>query len=195
MKKMNYFKIFALLHLVFIICICTLSTYDSYCEFYKLKKDTVVLNQLGKLLRPKLIQYYSKISGCDAGYGFYAPNVRSTGIIIVENNQAHYSPTFKNLEAHIRFSTFENTISNYLLTNDTLTENRSLDSLSRAYNDLMFKAIAVKLLNEKKCESQNPVLTYNLYEYPSLAMYRKGERQALLQPLYQLELSLTNQNK
>lgn len=195
MKK-NYFKIFVAFHIMFIICICTISTYSNYCTFYNLKKESVLINQMGKLLAPKLVQIYGKLSGCDSGYGFFAPNVRSAGIIILENNNVKYTPEFKNLEARIRFSTFESTISNHLLEQkDTLQTNSTTDSLMRAYNDLLFKAIAVKLINEKACESQTPTISYNIYDYPSLEMFRKGERQPSLQKLYQLELSLNNKNK
>ena len=190
MMKNYYFKIYVALHLLFIVCICTISTYDSYCEFYRLKKDSGFIKQVAKILNPNLVQIYGKISGCDAGYGFYAPNVRSSGIIILENAGVKYSPEFKSLEAGIRFSTFESTISNHLLENDTLVRNKSEDSLFRAYNDLLFKAIAVKLMNENKIESKNSVITYNLYENPSLKMYRGGVRKPVLQKLYQQELSL-----
>ena len=190
--KNNYFRIFATLHIIFIICISSISAYNSYCEYYKIKKDSLIINQLSKILIPKFMQLYGRISGCDAGYGFFAPNVRSSGIVVLENNHVKYCPEFKSLEARIRFSTFESTISDHLLDN-TPIKDKTNDSLSTAYYDLLFKAIAVKLLNEKKCESLSPIITYNLYDFPSLEMYRKGERHNSLQKLYQLELGFNNQ--
>ena len=189
MKKINGFTIFAVLHIGFIICICSISAYNSYCEFYHFKKKNPVIRSLSGILKPKVIQFYGRLSGCDAGYGFFAPNVRSSGIIMLENDSNKYTPQFKSLEAKLRFSTFENLVSDHIL-QDESTENKSTDSLINAYYDLLYKAIAVKLYNEKKCKNPSSVIGYDIYNAPSLAAYREGEKNASVERLYQLELTL-----
>ena len=189
-KGIPFFKCYTFMHLSFLIIVCSVSAYTNYNEFYQLKKKSVLVDQLTKIFKPTIVSIYGRLSGCDASYGFFAPNVRSSGVIIVENNGKQYRPTFKSNEASIRFSSLESRISEPFFENID-EEKKTNDSLINAYYNLLFKAIAVKLLNEKKLKSYSTSVNYQLYDFPSLASFRKGEKKASLHALYHLNLTPT----
>ncbi len=187
---------FFAIHFTLIVIACCLSAYKSYCEFYHFQKNTTVLNTVEKLLKPMPVQLYGDISACQYGFGFFAPNVKSGGCIVFENNTNIYTPEFYGKEAKNRFSVFECHISDFLLKDKaTLQKNKEqvlYDSLRIKYYNLIYKAISAKLFNQNKCVSKQSNIGFTLFEYPGLAEYRKNIRQRQIIKLYQINTILNN---
>lgn len=190
MKKNKIFNIYTILHLVFIAGIAGISAYNSYCDFYKLKKNDTVKHVVSSVMGFKPLQWYGRITGCDAGYGFFAPNVRSSGRVSMENGNSRYVPHFRSREASLRFSTFESIISERLIRDKDTSITKEIDSLTNRYFDLLYKNIAAKIYNQQHLRYPKVVVSYHLFEPPTLAAYRKGKKGLEEIQLYRLELLL-----
>lgn len=195
MKKTGFILFFTV-HFAFVITACCLSAYKSYCDFYRLKKNTSVLCKVEKILSPKPIQVYGDLSACQYGFGFFAPNVKSGGCISFENDRNVFYPEFRNKEAKNRFSVFECQISDFLLddkdSSKKNTEQLLYDSLKMRYYNLIYKAISAKLYNQNNCTVKNSSIGFSIFEYPALKEYRQNIRKPQEIKLYQINTILNN---
>ncbi len=182
---------FITFQILFVLYFSCYTAYSSYCEFYKIKMDSSVARITKKLVDTKFIDTYGSFSGCNTGYGFFAPNVRSTGTIQFENGNNTYYPKFKTNEAENRFSVFVDKISDFLLEDEEekKVKNKN-DSVKVKYYNLLYKAVAARLFNENMCNNKVSYISYNLYDYPSLQQYTKGEKLPQFLRLYQIETIL-----
>jgi hypothetical protein len=181
------FTTWAFFHIGSIICICCYSAYDKYCRFYQVNENPVI-NKVNTALFSNIpVLGYGKFTGTGAGYGFFAPNIKSGGIIIGDCDGKKIEPVFKSFESMMRFSVLATRITDYLI-NTTDTSVIRDRSLKEKYYDLVFKSIAVKVYNQNQCQQGTSYLSYNIFEFPTLTAYRRGARYYRLQKIKEVRL-------
>ncbi len=126
----------------------------------------VYLSEIGQT---KVIEIFGKISGTDCGYGFFAPNVRSNGILIVEGAGKKTTPLFQTHEAQLRFDGFVGDLINDIIPEKASSNQDSLTTkLQDRYNQLLLKNITLSTLQEQGIECDNASLTYAALNVPSI---------------------------
>jgi hypothetical protein len=181
------FKTWACFHIGFVVCVCSFSAYDKYCRFYQLNESRLVNKVNGTLLANKPMLVYGKFTGTGAGYGFFAPNIKSGGIIMGDCDGKKTGPVFNNFESVMRFSVLATRITDYLINTTDTSEIRDR-SLKEKYYDLIFKSIAVKIYNQNQCLQDTSYLSYNIFEFPTLEAYRHGYRNYSLRKIKEVRL-------
>jgi hypothetical protein len=188
MKVSNkVFYTWAWFHIGYIICICSYSAYDKYCKFYRLTESHAINKINTNVLINKPMVLYGKFTGTSMGYGFFAPNIKSGGIILGDCDGKKIGPVFANFEAMMRFSVLATRITDYLVNPADSTGIR--DSAMRdKYYSLIFKSIAVKIYAQNHCARDTAYLSYNIFEFPTLAAYRLGARNYSLRKIKEVRL-------
>ena len=186
----------ASVHFFFILCACTLSAYNNYCDYTGKKKDSKLIQAIRRITGYKAVKLYGDISASQYGFGFFAPNVRSSGCISLENNQQTYFPHFLSREAKNRFSVLENQISDFLLTAKTnpLKDSAAIkyDSLKSRYYDLLYKSVAARLYSESKCKEKVSTISYTIFEYSRIKAQTEKNAGPEAITMYQQQLILKN---
>ncbi len=115
---------------------------------------------------------YGKLTGTGVGYGFFAPNVKSSGLFIGDCDGQQIMPKFNSFESAMRFSTLSSTISDdmFIQTSANDTTKALIDKCS----DAIYKAIAVKMYNQNNCVQDTLYLSYNIIMFPTLKQYASG---------------------
>jgi hypothetical protein len=185
--KERIFNLWAFFHIGFIICICSYSAYDKYCRFYHIPEVNTVNKINAGLFSNIPMLCYGKFTGTGAGYGFFAPNIKSGIIILGDCDGKKTAPEFVNFEAMMRFSVLATRITDYLINTNDTSEIRD-KSLKEKYYDLVFKSIAVKTYNQNQCQGDTSYLSYNILEFPTLEAYRHGYRNYRLRKIKELKL-------
>jgi len=180
-------RCWAVFHITFIIVICAYSAYHKYCRFYKVKENTLIKQVNAVLFFNKPILYYGKLTGTETGYGFFAPNIKSNGIIIGDCDGKKIYPRFTNFEAMMRFSILSSRVTDYLISSDESADVRDKETKVKFYN-LVFKSIAVKLYNQNKCRHDTMFMSYSIIEFPALSEYKKGHHTYSLQRIKEMRL-------
>ncbi len=131
--------------------------------------------------------YYGKFTGTSAGYGFFAPNIKSGGIILGDCDGNKIGASFENFESMMRFSVLATRVTDYLI--NTADKSEIADKpIKEKYYDLVFKSIAVKIYNQNQCMKDTSYLSYNIFEFPTLAAYRHGYRNYHLRKIKEIQL-------
>jgi len=183
-KLINAWGIF---HITCIILVCSYSIYHKYCRFYKIKENGLVKNINTTLLFNVPMLYYGKFSGTESGYGFFAPNIKSGGIIAGDCDGKKIYARFNNFETAMRFSILSSRITDYLITRTDSTDSLNINLKEKYYN-LVFKNIAVKIYNQNRCRQDTLYMSYNIIAYPSLRQYRQGQRGYQLQKIKEIRI-------
>jgi hypothetical protein len=181
------FNTWAVFHIVFIICTCSFSAYDKYCLFYQLKEVDAFKSGNKKLFFNAPMLYYGRFTGTGAGYGFFAPNIKSGGIILGDCDGNKIGANFNNFESMMRFSVMATRITDYIINKNDTSGIRDR-SLKERYYDLVFKSIAVKIYNQNQCLQDTSYLSYNIFDFPTLAAYRAGYRNYRLAKIKEVRL-------
>jgi len=183
----NVFNTWAIFHIGFIILISSYSAYHKYCRFYKAKEEQLIKRVNNALLFNVPMLYYGKLTGTGTGYGFFAPNIKSAGIIMGDCDGKKIYPLFKNFETVMRFSVLSSKVTDYLITtNDAFALKDK--TLQDKYYSLVFKSIAVKIYNQNHCTQDTFYVSYNILEFPTLAAYRNGDRNYRFQKIKEVRL-------
>lgn len=171
------------LHLLFIVIINAVSTYNSYNEFHHRKNSSRPFKLMSDLVNAKFPRYYGRYTGAETGYGFFGINVRSNGILIGECGGKQLSADFISYETSLRFFSMTNA-----LTDDFIKPGRqdSSNNILSELNNLVFKNIAVTMFQKGHGQDSTVLLSYNLLAYPSLSAVRAGSV-----PHYQLTKLIT----
>jgi len=162
-------------HIGFIILVCSYSTYHKYCRFYNVPENQAIKKTNMALFTGNVLTYYSRLSGTGAGYGFFAPQIKSTGLIIGDCDGNRIGARFKNFETMMRFNVMAGRVTDYLITKDDGSPITDSVLKSKFY-DLVFKSIAVKVYNQNQCSQDTLHLSYNIVNFPTLRQYRAGRR-------------------
>ena len=175
MKK-TAFTVFATFYIVCIVFNSVCSTYITHCDYHGVKKTSSLVGGLQWFLRNEPIQVFAHLSGADSGYGYFAPNVKSNGILMTEACGQKLVPQFNSFETRIRYRSISSRLMDDVLSGrDTTLMTPAALKLERDYNNLIFKNIALKLLNDNHCTDDSMRISFNIIELPSLAEKRAKE--------------------
>jgi hypothetical protein len=179
------FTIWSRFHIVFIVLTSVYFAYDKICRFYKVKEDAPVQYFYNNLFFNAPFRYYGKLTAAGSPYGYFAPNIRASGLIIGESGGKKYTALFNGFEAEMRFSVLASRVTNNLV-DERDSPNQKLED---RFMDLLFKSIAVKIYNQNKCNQDSLFVSYNIVGFPTLKEYAAGNRQPYLIKLKEVKLS------
>lgn len=162
--------------LLVVLTICIKSTFDSYYEFYypdKNYKAPYLYRMTDEIAESKPVRVFCSYTGFDTGYGFYAPNVASSFVLVskIYDDQGQLLKEVNNLnfkakESHVRFFSFQTMFLEKL--------DKKTDQKYNAYLDIIIKQIAGYILSQfPKGDAINTKLY--LYDYPRINEVKKGE--------------------
>jgi hypothetical protein len=186
------FVLFLLLHFSSILLHSSLCGYSSYQQFYGLKSDAPWVAKLQMLAATRLYSVYGNLSGTSTGYGFFAPNVRSNGVLVVESCGKKLTPTFASHEGHLRFDGYVGDLVNDLTLTAT-PKDSTLHAFKQRYNDLILKNIALNTLKKNNILCDSFSINYCIAAYSTLATTKKtGAALFQLEPIKTLILTKPN---
>lgn len=174
---LQFWRYFLILHLVLIVLYNIVLTIDSYSKFSKNAKFNYLKDYISMFTNIKMIKIYSRYSGASTGFGFYAPNVLSSGFLSFTEKDKGYSFSFSNHENTIRYLSLNSIILQNALENidkDTTNNKKITEILDKKYLkiDSVFNDIMLKNLTSHFYKDTNVSRTINLkfliYHYPSL---------------------------
>lgn len=179
------FTVWSKFHIGFIIITSVFFAYDKYCRFYKVKKSTPVNYFYNHIFFNTPFRYYGKLTAAGSPYGYFAPNIKASGLIIGECGGQKIQAQFKGFEAQMRFSVLSSHVTNNLLEDQTAPYKKLEDK----YMDLLFKSIAVKIYNQNTCRQDTFFVSYNLIGFPTLGQYAAGDHNYYLIKIKELKLT------
>ncbi|NIF03823.1 hypothetical protein F3J23_00040 [Chryseobacterium sp. Tr-659] len=175
-RKLQLAGIFMILLLVFIIGLK--GTFDGFYGFYYENKSyqkplAYRISEDITLFKP--VSIFASYTGFDTGYGFYAPNVASDFVMIFELKDKNGNvleektmPNFKSKESRVRYTT----VFNMFL--DKISDRNRYDRKYYQYLDIIIQQIAAHVMKENPKAASVTTRLY-LYDYPSIAEFRKGK--------------------
>ncbi|MDN3582448.1 hypothetical protein [Mucilaginibacter flavus] len=179
------FSIWSRFHIVFIVLTSVFFAYDKLYRFYKVKENAPVQYFYNNLFFNTPFRYYGKLTAAGSPYGYFAPNIRASGLIIGESGGKKYTALFNGFEAAMRFSVLSARVTNNLIDSRDSTDHK----LEDRFMDLLFKSIAVKIYNQNKCTQDSLFVSYNIVGFPTLKEYTAGNRQPYLIKLKEVKIS------
>jgi hypothetical protein len=194
MKK-YLFPLFATFYIVCIVLNSILSCYNISCDYYAIKNDNPLVSAIKTFLRVDIVRVYAQVTGARTGYGFFAPNVKSNGVIITESCGQKMMPDFNAFETKIRYHTLSSCLVDDIFNERDSTQiNKANAQLETDYYNLAFKNIALKLMNDKGCTADSVSISYNVIAFPTLAEKRTNKEAPMTLLKYkELTFSLNNQ--
>jgi hypothetical protein len=179
--------VWGIFHVGFIMLICSYSAYHKYCRFYKISENALVKKVNAAAFFNKPMLCYGKITGTGTGYGFFAPNIKSSGIIMGDCDGKKIYPVFNSFESAMRFSVLSSRVTDYLTSSDEPTG--ILDKeLRDKYYGLIFKSIGVKIYNQNHCTQDTFFVSYNILDFPELKTYHKTKGNYRLRQVKEVKL-------
>jgi len=169
---------FAIFHILYIFIANLCSGYFNYCEYYDKTANKKLDKYYTAAINNKICTYYAKYTGANTGFGYFAPNVRSAvSLTCSYNGSEDIQPTFRTREGSLRY---ENLIG-ALIDNITLREEPTKDWQRKAfetqckYNELVFKNVAVNILNTNRLPLHDICMRLNYINHIPLKEARKGK--------------------
>ena len=184
------YNTWAKLHIAFIVLVCCYSAYTKYCRFYKVKQNKAVIAAGSAVLYNTPMFVYGNVTGSGSGYGFFAPSIRSNGIIVGECNGQKIMPQFKSFEGAVRFNSLSTAITDYLLSGDEDSTVTGVNKTGVAYYDLILKSIGVNTYRQNNCTQDSFFISYNIISFPELKEYRNGDHEYSLVKVKEMKLKL-----
>ena len=183
------FKNWGFFHLCFIMLFCLFAAYSKYCKFNNVKQLPIVQKVATALFFNNLITSYGKYTGSGSGYGFFAPNIRSNGLIIGDCAAQQVQIKFRSNESKCRFAALSSEVTDYLLQKDTSNNKQEAEEQEKYY-DIILKSIGVQLFKQSSCQNNTFYISYNLLNYPTRAEFLLGQRGYSLIKLKELKLEI-----
>lgn len=145
------------------------SGYYTYQKYNDNKENHPFFEYLSSIGQTKPVEIYGKVSGTNCGYGFFAPNVRSNGILIVEGGGKKTTPVFQTHEAQLRFDGFVGDLINDIIPEKAaLQQDSVLAKLEDRYNQLLLKNITLSTLRNQGIYCDNAAVTYAALNIPDM---------------------------
>ena len=196
------------LHFLFSVTNNVFGTWYGYLSFYD---EEPAYKRLHTFLRDftihKASRYISHYTGAETGFGFFAPNVLSSSVIVVEKDGKLNLPLFSNRENELRYNNLASSLTRDMLKRleggkDPLKLKKAIlgkyataRDVDSAYTNLVLKNLAVPYLNSSPSGSLRKFVAVKVlvYDYPSLAdcAADKTIRSEFI-PLYVTNIALKN---
>lgn len=196
------------LHLLCSLANNLFGTWNGYLEFYnKTPRYKKFHTQFRDLIVSTPSRYLSQYTGAETGFGFFAPNVLSSSVIVVEKDGKLNMPLFSNHENELRFNNLASSLTRNMLKRleghekplqlrkAVLGKYFTASDVDSAYNNLLLKNLAVPYLNTSGSHTARNVVSVKMlvYDYPSLAECAADKEPASeFIPLYVTNISLKN---
>lgn len=177
--KFNRLKYFAFFHIGVLIFMGVTSTNYIYSVYHNRVPTNKVILLMDKCLSFSFAKYYTRYTGTETGFGFFAPNVRSFGTMMGKTCSKKFQVQFKSVEGSMRLNCMLTTVTDKLL-QDTKMKTKQ-DTLFEKYNELLIKSIATNSFNNfnYRTDSCKTIqLQYYLVEYPSLKIINSSKKSA-----------------
>ncbi len=176
MKK-KLFISFAIFHVLYILVANAGSAYFNYCEYYEKTVNAAVEKSYTTAINNKLCSYYSRYTGANTGFGYFAPNVRSAVSLTCRYKDTEdIEPVFKTREASLRYENLIGALIDHVSLKSKPKEEweRKTFETQYKYNELIFKNVAVNILNANKLPSAQLLMRLNYIDHVPLQEARKG---------------------
>jgi hypothetical protein len=97
--------LFLFIHLGIISMFSIVESIESYCVLYhkKIPAKNIFFKSIVRFIYYKPVAIYSKYTGAETCYGFYAPNVMSSGYVEIQKDGKLYGFKMSNQENQIRY--------------------------------------------------------------------------------------------
>ncbi len=184
----TFFSIWATLHIGLIVISSSYFAFDKYCKYYGIKPETHLKKMFINVLGHYPARLYGRLSGATSSYGFFAPDVKSNGIIIGSCNGKKIEANFKTFEAGMRYNVLSSKITDYILKSQDSVGIENEQS-SKQFFDLAFKSVAVKIYNQNNCTQDTIFVSYNILAFPTLKDYALGYHNYQLIPVKEMKLT------
>lgn len=183
-RYIAYFQLFIIaIILTIVVATSMVTTSDSYYSFYygddKSYQESTLYKIANGIITFPPIRIFSRYSGFDTGYGFFAPNVASDFVILfkVYDEQGKQVKILENLpfktkEGFIRFS---NVHSIYL---DKIEG--EISPLWNRYLDIILEQMAVSVKKANCMASCCLEAELYLYDFPEMQQHREGKTHQLI---------------
>ena len=183
---MRIFKLIIVAHIILLVCNSIFMTIHSYTSFYEKKlPDNIWYKGVGRLIANPYLEANGKYTGAETGYGFYAPNVASSCIMVLEDgNGRKMQPSFGNYETTLRYLN----MCSWLFHNATSKNKEAFgdrkpialyDGLNRKQVDSMYVEVLLKSISNKYMVRGDTLsLKLKILDYPSLVTLNKEPNEA-----------------
>ena len=184
--KLRLCIIFFGLHIFLIALTSTYMSINSYYTFYDDKEMPVkVMKPLANVLFNKFTRAYSTYSGAETGYGFFAPNVMSSGMLYFSQNGSPRYMSLRNQECLTRYMNMSGSFVFSALEEardrqkkskkhiPIVREQKGYAYLDSCYRDLLLKNISMRFMNGFKA-SDTLSVKLNVFDYVTLADYKEN---------------------
>jgi hypothetical protein len=168
---------FAVFHILYILIANLCSAYFNYCEYYDKTANAKLEKSYSYVINNKLCTYYSRYTGANTGFGYFAPNVRSAvSLSCLYNGADDIQPVFSTREASLRYENLIGALIDNVTLKSKPTEEwqRKTFETQYKYNELIFKNVAVNILNANELPSANLFMRLNYIDHVPLKEARKG---------------------
>jgi hypothetical protein len=167
-------KTFMGLHLTVIILTALVSTYTSFVGFYDITPPEY-LQQIARLMaKPiafKPLALYASVAGTDTGYGFYAPNVKSEAMVLLEVEGNTFEPKLNSHEGNHMFNVLVGSMTNQIIEDaGKIAKSEKESSTEAKLNELILKNIGIYAIAKagyQDCKEFK--IHYCILDYPLLA--------------------------
>jgi hypothetical protein len=192
--KQYIFPLFAAFYIVCIVLNSIRSCYNMSYDYYAIKKDSPLISAIDMFLRVDIVRVYAQVTGAGTGYGFFAPNVKSSGVVITESCGQKMMPHFNSFETKIRYHSLSSCLVDDIFNKRDSTQiTKANVQLEMDYYNLAFKNIALKLMNDTGCTADSVSISYNVIALPTLAEKRTNKETPMTLLKYkELTFSLNN---
>jgi hypothetical protein len=187
----------AALHLLFILLSNLYTSYDTYCAYYEVPKDSAFCKVVKASLGNKALCYYARYTGASTGFGYFAPNVKSPTSLNCLYRGEDIQPTFNSSEAALRYDNLINALIENV-NGEKLPQHeweKKIMLTKQHYNELVFRNIASKLFSDNQLAPDAVNMQLNFVRHLPLHDARLGK--TLDNPLFtvqQLKLTINNES-
>ena len=115
-----------------------------------------------------LLRSYYRYTGTETGFGFFAPDVRSHGVIFFQSCGSLLSLPFLTHEGNIRVICMVSSVTEYV--SDELSDTNKKPTLKHTFSDLLIQNLVanVRLINNINKNCSTVQVDYKLLEFPPL---------------------------
>jgi hypothetical protein len=175
--KRKLFICLAAFHLLFIIISNLYTSYTSYCDYYEKPVDSSLRKCISIILGNQPLCYYAKYTGTSAGYGYFAPNVRSPTSLSCIYRGGNIGPELSSNEASLRYDNLVGALVENINAEKmpVLEQEKKAFETKKKYNELVLRNIAMKMFNDYQLPPDAVSMSLNFINHTPLADARAGK--------------------
>lgn len=165
----NRIKYFFFLHFFSLLItgvVTTVMLYQKY-NYGEQKKDFFYKYQKFEK-KSNVLRLYSRYTGTETAFGFFAPNVKSHDYIFFEACGIFLELPYETYEGELRFNCMIGSATDYVL--DEIKGKSKKTDLKQRFSDLLLQNLVskVKQTNQLEGKCNSVEVTYKILEYPPL---------------------------